>query len=58
MKTSVPRRGNVRLRKAFIAPVPEHPRTYKLHELLLRITKKNMHRGVTTGAPLGKEIWS
>jgi hypothetical protein len=57
MKASAPRRRNVLLRKGVSAPIPEHPRRYKLHELLLRITKKNMHRGVMTGAPLGREIW-
>ncbi len=57
MKDSIQRLGNVRLSKGIIVPIPEHPRTYKLRELLSQITKRNLHRGVMTGAPSGKEIW-
>lgn len=48
---------DLKLRKGIIALVPERRREHKLHELLSQVTKKNLHREVTTGAPAGKEIW-
>jgi antitoxin component of MazEF toxin-antitoxin module len=57
MKASVRHRKNVRLRTDSIDRTPEQRRTYKLPELLSRITKKNLHRRMPNGGPLGKEIW-
>ncbi len=32
-------------------------RTYRLRELLERVTTKNLHDEVETGDPLGREVW-
>ncbi len=32
-------------------------RTYRLSELLEKITAKNLHREVDTGEPMGREVW-
>jgi hypothetical protein len=47
----------VRLGKGVIALILVRPRKYKLHVLLSQITKKNLHREVMTGSPLGNETW-
>ena len=36
---------------------PSRRRTYRLKDLLRRVTAKNLHDEVDTGRPLGKEIW-
>lgn len=36
---------------------PARRRTYQLRELLRKITAKNVHGEVDTGAPAGREIW-
>ena len=41
--------------KIIIAPVPE--RNYRLHDLLAKITRKNIHCEMETGKPVGKEVW-
>ena len=37
--------------------VPEVPPEFKLSELLDGINKKNIHREISTGGPVGREIW-
>ena len=32
-------------------------RTYRLSELLKKITAKNLHGEVNTGEPMGREVW-
>jgi antitoxin component of MazEF toxin-antitoxin module len=56
MKASIQDRRKSAPRKELLAAVPQHRRQYELNELLSRITKKNLHRPVMTGGPLGKEI--
>jgi antitoxin MazE len=36
---------------------PARRRTYKLEELIRRITAKNLHGEVDTGGPVGREVW-
>ena len=36
---------------------PEIPQEFKLNELLDGINKKNIHREISTGRPVGREIW-
>jgi antitoxin MazE len=48
---------DLRLRKGVIALIPERRGEHSLHELLSQVTKKNLHKEVTTGAPVGKEVW-
>jgi len=36
---------------------PQVKRTYQLHQLLKGIAKKNLHREVDTGQPVGNEVW-
>jgi antitoxin MazE len=47
----------LKLRKGVIALIPERRRKYELQELLSQITKKNLHKEVKTGVPIGKESW-
>lgn len=42
--------GNVVLR-------PHLRRVYRLHDLVKRITPKNVHDEIDTGFPIGREIW-
>jgi len=32
-------------------------RTYRLSELLAKVTTKNLHGEVDTGEPIGREVW-
>ena len=32
-------------------------RTYRLRELLQKVTTKNLHEEVETGGPIGREVW-
>jgi len=32
-------------------------RTYRLSELLQKVTTKNLHGEVDTGGPIGREVW-
>ena len=32
-------------------------RTYRLSELLAKVTTKNLHGEVATGEPIGREVW-
>lgn len=41
--------------KLVIQPVQEE--TITLDELISKVTKKNLHTAVDTGAPLGNEVW-
>lgn len=41
--------------KLVIQPAKEE--TVKLDELLSKVTKKNLHTAVETGAPVGNETW-
>ncbi|MDH4080932.1 MAG: AbrB/MazE/SpoVT family DNA-binding domain-containing protein [Nitrospira sp.] len=36
---------------------PQLRRVYRLDDLVKRITSKNLHGEVDTGAPVGREIW-
>jgi antitoxin MazE len=36
---------------------PARRRTYRLNDLLRRVTAKNVHGEVDTGRPLGREAW-
>jgi antitoxin MazE len=36
---------------------PARRRKYRLKELLLKITAKNVHAEVDTGGPVGREVW-
>jgi len=47
----------LKLRKGIIALIPERRRKHELQDLLSQITKKNLHKEVKTGAPVGKESW-
>jgi antitoxin MazE len=39
-----------------IVIVPEAP-SYRLDELLAKVTKENIHEEVEFGPPMGKEVW-
>jgi len=41
--------------KLIITPVSE--KEYTLDELLAGVTKQNLHQEISTGQPVGKEIW-
>lgn len=41
--------------RVVIEPVAR--KTYRLDDLLQGITTKNLHAEVSTGAPVGKEVW-
>lgn len=36
---------------------PQLRRVYRLDDLVKRITSKNVHGEIDTGAPVGREIW-
>ncbi len=36
---------------------PARRRTYRLKDLLRRVTAKNLHEEVDTGEPVGREVW-
>ncbi len=36
---------------------PARRRTYRLQDLLRRVTAKNLHEEVDTGEPVGREVW-
>ena len=36
---------------------PERRRTYRLGDLLRRVTADNLHGEVDTGRPVGREVW-
>lgn len=36
---------------------PQLRRVYRLDDLVKRITSKNLHSEIDTGAPVGREIW-
>lgn len=36
---------------------PHLRRTYRLDDLVKRITRKNVHGEIDAGAPVGREIW-
>jgi antitoxin MazE len=48
---------DLKLRKGMISLIPERRQKHKLSDLLSQITKKNLHGEVSTGTPIGKEIW-
>ncbi len=48
---------DLKLRKGMIALIPERRQKHKLSDLLSQVTKKNLHGEVSTGTPIGKEIW-
>ena len=41
--------------RIIVEPVTEP--AYDLDELLSRVTKRNLHAEIDTGAPVGKEVW-
>ncbi len=41
--------------KIVVAPVSETE--FTLEELLAKVTKRNLHREVETGNPVGNEVW-
>lgn len=41
--------------KIIVEPISEP--TYNLDDLLARVTKRNIHAEIDTGAPVGKEVW-
>jgi antitoxin MazE len=45
------------LRDGDLVVKPVRRRTYRLEELLERITAKNLHGEVDTGGPVGREVW-
>ena len=47
----------VREEQGRIVIEPVRRKEYKLDELLGRITGKNQHKPIDTGAPVGKEVW-
>jgi len=36
---------------------PYESKEYTLKDLIYRINKRNVHKGIETGSPVGKEIW-
>ncbi len=46
----------VSVRNGEVVLVPEPPRQ-TLNELLAGVTRRNLHREVETGAPVGREAW-
>ena len=36
---------------------PARRRTYRLGDLLRKVTSKNLHTEVDTGEPVGREVW-
>lgn len=36
---------------------PARRKTYRLDQLLRKVTAKNLHGEVDTGAPVGREVW-
>ena len=45
------------LRDGALVVKPARRRTYRLTELLEKVTARNRHREVDTGGPLGREVW-
>jgi len=45
------------LRDGDLVVKPARRRTYRLKELLEKITAKNLHGEVDTGRPVGREVW-
>lgn len=48
---------DVREEQGRIVIEPVRRKSFKLDELLSGITRKNLHKPVDTGAPVGKEVW-
>src|SRR5512135_105229 len=47
----------VREEQGRIVIEPVRRKAYKLDELLVGITNKNLHQPIDTGEPVGKEVW-
>jgi len=45
------------LRDGDLVVKPARRRTYRLKELLVKITAKNLHGEVDAGGPVGREVW-
>jgi antitoxin MazE len=41
--------------KIIVSPAVKRPK--RLADLLSRVTKRNLHREVDTGSPVGREVW-
>jgi len=49
---------DVRLERGRLVVVPVKPKkTYTLAELVARITPENIPENISTGRPVGKEVW-
>ncbi len=48
---------DVREEQGRIVIEPVRRKSYKLDELIVGITKGNLHEPVDSGAPVGKEVW-
>lgn len=45
------------LRGGDLVVKPARRRTYRLKDLLAKITARNLHGEVETGGPVGREVW-
>lgn len=48
---------DVSLERGGLMVRPARPRKYALGDLLKGISKRNLHREVTSGDPVGREVW-
>jgi antitoxin MazE len=48
---------NLKLVKGKVVLIPLRTRKHTLEGLLAGVTKENLHAGVETGPPVGKESW-
>ena len=45
------------IRRGELVVKPARRRKYRLKDLLRQVTAKNIHAGVDTGPPAGRELW-
>ncbi len=55
LKQGTPVKIEVKGKQIVVTPLPRP--AYRLEDLVRKITKKNRHRAVETGAPRGGEAW-
>ena len=48
---------HISVERGKLVVVPESSRNFDLRELLEGITKRNIHREISTGVRTGKEVW-
>ena len=47
----------IKVQEGNVVLTPHVRRVYRLEDLVKRITPKNMHHEIDSGAPIGREVW-